>query len=254
MSDQGASGDTRRRLSRTQLVEALPLPRSADAIDTVLEVFGRARLHTFDTASVEITHDALIRSWPRLRQWIDTDRAGNLIRQELEHAAAAWDRDRRDTAGLYRGSRLEAARTWAASTTHEDDLSPTAATFLAASTRHEQRTARRRHAVLVVLSVLVLVASGTAVVAVHQRGAAQRERDTAIFNQITARADRLRSTDVSLAAQLDLTAYRMRPSNQDLYTALITDADTALSTPLEAIPGATFDRPHRRRQRGGVQP
>jgi hypothetical protein len=62
-----------------------------------------------------------VRAWPRLRQWIDTDRAGNLIRQELDDAAV-WDREGHDTAGLYRGSRLEAARTWAANT-HEGDLS-----------------------------------------------------------------------------------------------------------------------------------
>jgi WD40 repeat protein len=42
----------------------------------------------------------------------------------------------------------------------------------------------------------------------------------------------LRSTDVSLAAQLDLTAYHMRPRNPDLYTALVTAANAALSTPL----------------------
>jgi WD40 repeat protein/transcriptional regulator with XRE-family HTH domain len=233
VSEQGGSGDNRRRLPRPRLVEALPLPGSAEAIDTVLEVFGRARLLTFGTTNVEITHEALLRAWPRLREWIDTDRAGNLIRQEVEQGAAAWGRDRGDAAGLYRGSRLEAARTWASSTAHEDDLSPAASAFLAASTRHEHRAATLRRAVLVVLSVFALVASGAAAVAFHQSAAAQRERDTAIFNQLTAQADRLRSTDVSMAAQLDLTAYHMRPTSQNLYTALITDADTALSTPLE---------------------
>ncbi|MGB7795211.1 MAG: helix-turn-helix domain-containing protein [Pseudonocardiaceae bacterium] len=233
VSEHGGSGDTRRRLSRAELIEALPPQQSTQVVEKVLEAFGRARLITFDTTNVEITHEALIRAWPRLQAWIDTGRAGNVIRQELERAAVVWDRDRRDTAGLYRGSRLEAARTWASSTTHEDDLSPTASAFLAASTRHEHSAATLRRAVLVVLSVFALVASGAAAVAFHQSAAAQQERDTAIFNQITAQADRLRSTDVSLAAQLDLTAHRMRPTSQNLYTALITDADTALSTPLE---------------------
>lgn len=80
---------------------------------------------------MEITHDALLRAWPRLRQWIDTDRAGNLIRQELDDAAAVWNREGRDTSGLYRGSCLEAARSWTASTSHENDVSPTAVAFLA---------------------------------------------------------------------------------------------------------------------------
>ncbi|MBV9314343.1 MAG: hypothetical protein JO100_11545 [Pseudonocardia sp.] len=100
ISDQGG-GDTRRRSSQARLLETFP-PGSATALDAVLDVFGRARLLTFDTASVEITHEALLRAWPRLRQWIDTDRAGNLTRQELEDAAAVWHREGRDSAGLYR--------------------------------------------------------------------------------------------------------------------------------------------------------
>jgi hypothetical protein len=41
----------------------------------------------------------------------------------------------------------------------------------------------------------------------HLRTALRDKRDIAIFNQITAQADRLRGTDASLAARLDLTAY-----------------------------------------------
>jgi WD40 repeat protein/transcriptional regulator with XRE-family HTH domain len=233
VSDQGGRGDTRRRLPRARLVEALPSPGSAAAVETVLEVFGRARLLTFDTASVEITHEALLRAWPRLRQWIEGDRAGNLVRQELDEAAAVWDREGRDSAGLYRGSRLETARIWATSTAHEADLSPVASAFLAASIQQEHHAVRLRRAVLVMLSVLALVASGAAIVAFRLSAAAQGERDTAIFNQVTAQADRLRSTDAALAAQLDLTAYRMRPT-PDLYTALVTDANATLATPLNS--------------------
>ncbi|MGH3887531.1 MAG: NACHT and WD repeat domain-containing protein, partial [Pseudonocardiaceae bacterium] len=231
--------DTRRRIARTDLLRGLD---SGSALP-VLDAFTRGRLLTQDQNTVEITHEALVRAWPRLRQWIDTDRAGNLIRQELEEATAGWDRDGRDAAGLYRGSRLEVARTWATSKSNEGDLSPAASEFLAASTQQEHRAVRIRRAVLVILSVLVLVASGAAAVASQQRAAAQSERDTATFNQITAQADRLRDTDVSLAAQLDLTAYRMRPT-QGLYTALVTDANAALSTPLtdhtDSVHGVAF--------------
>jgi WD40 repeat protein len=221
---KGSSEDTRR------LVRLTDLP-AAEAATRVLTVFANARLITLGAGNVEIAHEALLRAWPRLHQWIDTDRAGNLTRQELEDAAAVWDRDRRDNAGLYRGSRLEAARTWATSKPNEGDLSPAASAFLAASTQQERRAAKLRRAVLVVLSVLALVASGAAVVAFQQSATAQRERDAAVLNQIIAQADRLRSTDVSLAAQLDLIAYRMRPT-PDLYTALVTTGNVPLSTPL----------------------
>ena len=104
--------DTRRRLARADLLRGL----DPGTVGPVVDAFTQGRLLTKEQDTVEITHEALLHAWPRLRQWIDTDRAGNLTRQELDDAAAAWDREGRDTAGLYRGNRLEAARTWATST------------------------------------------------------------------------------------------------------------------------------------------
>jgi WD domain, G-beta repeat len=98
--------------------------------------------------------------------------------------------------------------------------------------RQHRRTMRLARGAVTTLAVLLIAALVAAVIAFQQRATAQSERDTAIFNQITAQADRLRSTDISLAAQLDLTAYRMRPKNSDLYTALVTLGNAALSTPL----------------------
>jgi Novel STAND NTPase 1/WD domain, G-beta repeat len=219
--------DTRRRVARADLLQGV----DPGVVGTVVDAFTHARLLTQELDTVEITHEALVRAWPRLRQWIDTDRASNLLRQELEDAATAWERDRRDNAVLYRGNRLDAAHAWVTSKSQEGDLSPTASAFLAASRAQELRTVRLRRTVLVMLSVLVLLTSGAAVVAFQQRDTAQRERDNATCNQITAQADRLRSSDASLAAQLNLTGYRMR-STPDLRTELITAGNASLSTPL----------------------
>ncbi|MGH3813621.1 MAG: toll/interleukin-1 receptor domain-containing protein, partial [Pseudonocardiaceae bacterium] len=101
--------------------------------------------------------------------------------------------------------------------------------------RRTMRLARGGVTALAVLLIAALVAAG---VAFQQRTTAQRERDNATFNQITAQADRLNSTDVSLAAQLDLTAYRMRPETLDLYTALVTTENAPLSTPLTGHTGS----------------
>ncbi|MBV8539502.1 MAG: hypothetical protein JO364_13950 [Pseudonocardiales bacterium] len=218
--------DTRRRVARSDLLRGLD-----PSVGPVLDAFTRGRLLTQEKETVEITHEALLRAWPLLRQWVDNDRAGNLLRQELDEATAIWNRDHRDPAGLYRGNRLEAARAWAGSNAHEGDLSPAASAFLDASTQQERRAARLRRARLVLLFVLVFAVFGAAVVAFQQRATAQSERDTATFNQVIAQADRLRGTDISLAAQLDLTAYRMRPT-PDLRTALITMGSVALATPM----------------------
>ncbi|MFC9507162.1 AAA family ATPase, partial [Streptomyces sp. NPDC057002] len=227
--------DTRRRVLRAELLWANGSPEHSDA---VLSTFTEGRLLTQERDTVEITHEALLYAWPRLRRWIDNDRAGNLIRQGLEEAAAGWERNGRDTGALLRGSRLETARAWA-DTRQEDSIGSTASEFLAASIAQERRATRLRRSVIVVLSVLALIASGTAVVAFQQRATArserttaQAERDTAIYLQTVSEANALRDSDPSLASQLDLAAYRMRPT-ADLSTQLINDAGSTLSTPLE---------------------
>ncbi|WP_405889489.1 hypothetical protein OG427_02875 [Streptomyces sp. NBC_00133] len=227
--------DTRRRVPHEEILSASGNLASSAA---VISTFTEGRLLTHERDTVEITHEALLHAWPRLRQWIDTDRAGNLIRQELEEAGADWERNGRDAGALYRGSRLEAARAWA-NTRQEDSFGSTASAFLAASVRQKRRATRRRRSVIVVLSILALIASGTAAVAFQQRATAQSERatakaerDTAIYLQTVSMADSLRGTDPSLAAQLDLVAYRMRPT-LDLSTHLMNDANSTLSMPLE---------------------
>jgi hypothetical protein len=99
--------------------------------------------------------------------------------------------------------------------------------------RQHRRTMRAAWSGVTALVMLLVAALVAAVIAFQQRATAQSERDTAIFNQITAQADRFRNTDVSLAAQLDLTAYRMRPT-PDLSTVLLTLGNAALATPLDS--------------------
>ena len=48
-----------------------------DAVDALLERLADARLVTLDDGSAEVAHEALIREWPRLRRWLDEDRAGD---------------------------------------------------------------------------------------------------------------------------------------------------------------------------------
>ncbi len=65
-----------------------------DAVAAVLHAFTRARLLTPYRDSVVITHETLISAWPRLRSWVDDDRAGNLLRQRLAQDADLWTRSR----------------------------------------------------------------------------------------------------------------------------------------------------------------
>src|SRR3712207_6493621 len=59
---------------------------------------------------VEVAHEALIRHWPRLRQWLDQDRAALLLRETVREAAQEWERHDRDESYLvHRGRRLAEA-------------------------------------------------------------------------------------------------------------------------------------------------
>ncbi|MFF4648278.1 AAA family ATPase [Streptomyces sp. NPDC001389] len=206
--------DTRRRL------------RLSDLPPDIVGVFTAGRLLTVEHDSVTIAHEALIRAWPRLRMWIESDRADRLVRQSLEEAASAWDRQDRDPGMLYRGERLAAAHGVA------DQASPLATVFLTASTQRARRAASRRNRVIAVLTALTIVAVAAAVTAVRQSLTARAERDTAVFHQLLAKADHLRGTDPSLAAQLDLAAHRMSAGDPEAYTRLVNDAASTLSTTL----------------------
>ena len=63
--------------------------------------------------TVELAHEALIRDWPRLRQWLDDDREGLQMHRHLTASAVAWDARGREPGDLYRGGRLESVASWA---------------------------------------------------------------------------------------------------------------------------------------------
>jgi hypothetical protein len=133
--------------------------------ETVLEVFGRERLLTFDTDSVEITHEALLRAWPRLHGWITADRVGLRIHQQLSEAADMWEQSERDSSILYRGSQLAVAHDWAIDLGRTDQLSDSEAAFLdasAAQEKHERQAQRRRSQIFAVLVALAVVAGSIA--------------------------------------------------------------------------------------------
>ncbi|HWO63206.1 MAG TPA: WD40 repeat domain-containing protein, partial [Umezawaea sp.] len=221
--------DTRRRSTRHELVEQAA---NRSAAEEALEVLARARLVTLDAGSVEITHEALLQAWPRLRAWVDQDREGALLRQRLEEDAGTWAAQDRDSSLLYRGARLETARQWADGA-GPGSLTATASAFLAVSGQQRRRSTWVRRAAVSVVVVLALIAGTAAVLAV-------RERDEAVFRGVVAEANRLQDTDPSLSAQLDLVAHRMRPDDLDVYTRLVSTETSPLAMPLTGHTGAVY--------------
>ncbi|MCX5128378.1 helix-turn-helix domain-containing protein [Streptomyces sp. NBC_00347] len=206
------TGPTRRRMNRTALLEG-----QADSVRAAaaLDAFVRARLISTDSDTVEITHEALLHAWPRLRGWIHADRAGLLVHQQLAQAADEWVREGRDPSVLYRGSRLATARTWADELDGRSRLGPREAAFLDASRAAEEardrqdrlrvRLHQRMLATLVVLLLLALTAGG---VAYQQRAGALGQERTARSQALAARSLSLSAGQPEASMLLAEAAYR----------------------------------------------
>ncbi len=110
------SPDTRRRATFSELIT-----RATDTstIDVVLGILTEARLITTgtvepsDTRVVEVAHEALIREWPTLRDWLNQNRQGLILHRQLTEDTNDWIKLDRDSGALYRGVRLKQTREWA---------------------------------------------------------------------------------------------------------------------------------------------
>ncbi|MGI5505944.1 hypothetical protein [Lentzea sp. CA-135723] len=211
--------DTKRRANREDL--------DAD----VLERLATARLVTLTEQHAELTHEALIRSWPRLRDWIAEDRETLRVHHRLTEAARNWDGDRD---ALYQGARLAQIAELS-----PQDLTGDEREFLTASQAEGRRRTRRARAVVAVLSVLVLLLAGTVVFAMRKADEAADQRDIAIAGTAATEARWLARLpmDTGRAVRLALAVHRVAPSDSSRDLLLGADA---------AIRQRQFQQGHRR--------
>ena len=227
-------GLARRPVTRDDLYAALPGATRSD-IDAVLDAFAAERLAVLDEDTAQLSHDVLLRAWPRLRGWLEEDQASWILHGQLDDAAAAWHDSKEDPSFLYRGAQLatlqQAVTRWSADPARYPALTGTQRDFLQASERAATRSSRRRRSSFAVLALLTALAVAAAGFAFSQRAAAVQQRNQAIYNQVVAEALQSGASDTTLAAQLTLAAYRLQPT-QDLASRLLNTENTPLSRPL----------------------
>ena len=127
----------RRRAERPELVEG-----GAQVLDGLIA----SRLVTVDEKGAQLSHEALLTAWPRLRAWVDADREGIAQHTRFAAAARAWDRTGRQDDDLFRGVRLGAVTQWLESAADRVRLQPVEREFLDRSNAVEQAGARGRPA------------------------------------------------------------------------------------------------------------
>ncbi|MER6030462.1 WD40 repeat domain-containing protein [Streptomyces sp. NPDC001851] len=233
--------DARRRVTRAELLAALP---DSASVQRLLDGFAAARLLTLTTDTVELTHEALLSAWPRLREWIRQDRSGLVTHQRLEQDAETWAAEDRDPALLYRGTRLALARTWADVDGERFGLSRTGAEFLAASVGAEEaaRCAERRRirvlrglvAGLAVLATLALIAFG---IASSMSLEAKRNSRAATAAALANQAGTVAAGRPDLGMLLAASAYKQDHRNPDALSALLSTSGSRFEGRLTAHHG-----------------
>ena len=153
-----------RRVERTRIT-------IDDAHAQIVDQLVNARLLTTDQESVQLSHEALAREWPRLKDWLADDVEGQRIMRHLGAAAAAWDAMARPASELYRGGRLTTAQQWRDAV--DPALTPIEREFLDASSANEtaalaaaQNQLRKERRMVRRLSWVSVGAAALAIVAV----------------------------------------------------------------------------------------
>ena len=213
--------------------------------DGLVERLLTARLLSVtDDGDLQLAHEALVRHWPRLGDWLSEDHSGQRILHHLSAEAREWESQGRPDGSLYRGLRLEGALAWIAE--HEDGATTLERQFVEASRvavegelaraqlRAEQthvllvgqrRRNRQLRLTLAVAAVLLVGTAIAAVMAVHQRSEAQRANDAATAARDVSEASRIgtlaeSADEPSVAFSLAAEALTMDDSEPSRISAL----------------------------------
>jgi len=188
--------DTRRRVPRTDL-ESLFSERKT-ITNQVIDTFGKARLLSFDRdpttrgATVEVAHEALLREWPRLHEWLDESRADIRMQVLLSSATHDWLEGDQEASFLLRGSRLAQFEEWVQETSlvlTADEQRFLQASLADQARRKAQQAALERRsrnflrALVAVFAVAAIVAIGLTIFAFNQQGIAQDNAATAVAEE-----------------------------------------------------------------------
>src|SRR5262249_15479142 len=130
-------------------------PTQTRLMRETIDAFIAARLLTTNeitgTTTIEVSHEALIREWPRLSGWLLETRQDILLQQTISKDAVEWERRNKPGDRLYRGSQLKEAQAWARrSTPSSNEMA-----FLHAGAVQRLRSIERMTAIVLVLLLLI---------------------------------------------------------------------------------------------------
>ncbi|MFE5325363.1 protein kinase [Embleya sp. NPDC056575] len=187
---------------------------SDEAVDRVLREFTASGILIRDGDAVTLATAALIRSWPRLRTWVDAERQGLSIHQRLAEATRTWNDHGRRKGDLLQGTALDRARDWAATGRRLLPLNRTERDFLAAGAGLARRRSRNRTLLGGLLAILTVTAVLLGLLFASTREEA-RERRAAADSRALAQASRdTAALDPVQATMLAIAGYQTAPTQE----------------------------------------
>ncbi len=246
--------DTRRRVLQSELLSITDTHNMRRVLDT----FGKYRLLTFDndpqtrSSTVEVAHEALIRKWERMRDWLEESREGLRLQRRLQAAADDWQRANRNPAFLATGLRLQQFENRAemggiALTDAENEYLNASVTAREAAEaadrareererRLEKQARQRLRVIAAVMAFSAIIGSVLAVIAFNQREAATVAQADALTQ--AARAENNAATATIAQGEAVIQAGTAVAAEAE---ALIS-ASTAVAAQAEAQTEARFAR------------
>uniref|UniRef100_UPI004056B6CE nSTAND1 domain-containing NTPase n=1 Tax=Candidatus Electronema sp. TaxID=2698783 RepID=UPI004056B6CE len=145
--------------------------------------------------TVEVVHEALIRCWKKLRQWVDKEREFLVWREKLKMLLKQWQ----ESSELLRGLPLDQALKWRAS--HENYLSEEERQFIRESEKAREKQRQRK---IVAVSVGLLAVMAVAATFFLLWKDAERQKVVAEQKTVEAKKEKNKAEQQTLAANYNL--------------------------------------------------
>ncbi|RMF76640.1 MAG: hypothetical protein D6737_19790, partial [Chloroflexi bacterium] len=234
-----AAEDARRRVKLPELLTV----GDKTLMQHTIDVFSKYRLLTLDRdpatriPTIEVAHEALIREWTRLREWLADNRSALRLQRQIAAAADDWVRGGRDASFVATGMRLAQYETLMNAGTLA--LSADEKAYIQAGITLRERHILRRRLFIVGLVMIAFVASLLAIFAFTQQRRAEEQARIALSRQLSVTALRTLDEQYDVALLLGLEALAINDSfetRSGLLTALQHHPDMGFM--LHDVPGA----------------
>lgn len=228
----------RRRAPLAHLLAGSESGSQRSVNEKVMEAFVEQRLLTVEQNTVSISHEALLRAWPRLADWIEEYRDSLSALRRIRSAHESWVANDRDDGSLLAGAELEIANELILEPLFGTQLSEHEQSYIEASDRAASVRARNRQLLFRAAIVTAIVALVLLGVTYTSFTGAQRSRSEAVSRQLSLQSINLAASEPAVSAQLAVAAEAVA-STVESRSAVISASGQMPSARYLGQPGAT---------------